>query len=44
MLMVLQEKVAERLEMYLNLNKIILDFEIAVINAIGAVLGNGITI
>ena len=29
--------------MYLNPNKIILDFEIAVINAIGAVLGNGIT-
>ena len=44
MLAVLQEKVAERLEMYLNPNKIILDFEIAVINAIGAMLGNGITI
>ena len=44
MMAVLQEKVAERLEMYLNPNKIILDFEIAVINAIGAVLGNGITI
>ena len=43
MLMVLQEKVPKRLEMYLNPNKIILDFEIAVINFIGAVLGNGIT-
>ena len=44
MLTVLQEKVAERLGMYLNPNKIILDFGIAVIYAIGAVFGNGITI
>ena len=44
MLMALQEKVAERLVIYLNPDKIILDFEIAVINAIGAVLGNRITI
>ena len=40
----LQEKVAERLEMYLNPYKVILDFKTAVINVIGAVLGNVITI
>ena len=44
MLTVLQEKVAERLEMYLNPYKIIPDLEIAVINSIGGVLGNGNTI
>ena len=44
MLTALQEKVAERLEMYPNLNIIILDFGIAIINAIGGVLENGITI
>ena len=43
MMTVLQEKVAERLEMYLNPNKIILDFEIVFKNAIGAVFRNGIT-
>ena len=36
-----KKKVAERLEMYLYPNKFILDYEIAAINAIGAVLGNG---
>ena len=44
MLAVLQEKIAERSEMHLNPNKIILDFEIAAINAIGAVLGNNVAV